>query len=160
MNKYVALLVVLTACGGATEPKQNPQSNARSYVLTNLLYEDVIPGSYALRLSDSTFQGGPAVMAFADSGRGALSVATPLTALLQAVPESLSQGRVLVLKAAVDSFTYTADSATGIVVFNLQGWPFDGAYLNDSVYYADNQSCFNTDCTNYVRLAFRWNRSR
>lgn len=126
-------------------------------------------------ISDTTFEGGPALWSFwVDStgphpvNVGTLSIQVDLTALLVVEPDSSLTKRFLLLKAESIPFTYGVRDS-GQVTFSLgQPWPFwqfVSSYggpittvLSDSLVSQFGERCFNDDCSNRIRLSARWNR--
>lgn len=155
MRPLYALLLLIAACGQNDSPVAPPTEQPTSYRLTTLLFEDVVPGEYAVTLSDSTMRGGPATLTF-NASTGTLTVPTTVEARLDADPDSLSPGYVTVLPAGTVNFTYTLDTAR-VVTLSIPAW-FNGGVLSAESYRGDHLQCYDPECTNYTALRFVWTR--
>jgi len=158
--KYLALFL-LVGCGGknpVAPPAPPPPPPLYEYRLESLIYEDVYPaGGYAAKLKSWT---GQATMAFGET-EGKLVVPVAMAGVMHVVlaDSSGSDQPIVVLSKGVFAFAFSLDS--GVVKFGKAPplWPFpQGAKLSDTLYSYDRTDCFNPDCTDYVRLAFRFVR--
>lgn len=156
---WTALLTLVVGACGSDPVAPPPPPPSRVYTLASLLYEDVLPGSYAAEIVSYT--GGPASISFAEA-TGKLVVASPLIGVMKIVyPDSSSISQTIsILAVGTTQFSFQQDSA-GVLTFTSESklWPFpNGAMLTDSTYSFDDTACYNEGCTDYIRLAFVWMR--
>lgn len=151
----IALLAVAIACGGDAPTTPSGSVSSVGYQLTDLFYEDVIPGQYHLTIS--SFAGGPAVLVFREDSTGALEVAADGTAVV--VDQLTGQSQVAtILTAGTVNFTYVL--ADTVVTFSpTKPWPLG---LPSVLTYEDlrqeARTCYDETCEDRTVLTARWVR--
>lgn len=157
--KIATLMMVLAvaACGEKAASTAPSAIAGRTYVLTSLFYEDVVPGQYHILATDATLEGGPASWTFRDDQTGTLLSAT-VSILFVDTLSGVSQ-RVVILSAGLLTFSYQLDSL-GVPTFDRdQPWPFAlPTTITDSAVQQEARTCYDETCADRTVLAVGWVR--
>lgn len=156
----LACLLALVACSKDDPTGPPPPPPVPAYELTYLAYEDVIPNTYRITISNTTFQGGPALWTFGPTGDGALQVLKTLTAVAVSTPDSSQTARITILTAGTYPFQFTrGDSGRITLDRGSPPWPFAlPTILTDSVVTQYARDCFDAACENRTVISTRWSR--